>query len=71
MDGRRCFIRMGGRTTLFYMHGWGDMLFYKWVDGRTTLFYKDRWMDGRRCFIRMGGRTTLFYKEGWTDDVVL
>ena len=45
MDGRRCFIRMGG-----------------WMDGRTTLFYKDGWMDGRRCFIRMGG---------WTDDVVL
>ena len=44
-DGRRCFIRMGGRTTLFYK------------DGRTTLFYKDGWMDGRRCFIRMGGWT--------------
>ena len=46
-DGRRCFIRMGGWTTLFY----------KDVDGRTTLFYKDGWMDGRRCFIRMGGWT--------------
>ena len=32
MDGRRCFIRMGGRTTFLYA----------WVDGRTTLFYKDR-----------------------------
>ena len=44
MDGRRCFIRMGGRTTLFYK-----------LDGRR--FYKDGWMDGRRCFIRMGGWT--------------
>ena len=57
MDGRRCFIRMGGRTT--------------WRDGRTMLFYKDGWMEGRRCFIRMGGRTTLLYKHGWTDSVVL
>ena len=56
MDGRRCFIRMGGWTTLFYKDGWTTTLFY----GRTTLFYKD--VDGRRCFIRMGG---------WTDDVVL
>ena len=24
MDGRRCFIRMGGRTTLFYKDGWTD-----------------------------------------------
>ena len=24
MDGRRCFIRMGGRTTLFYKDGWMD-----------------------------------------------
>ena len=24
MDGRRCFIRMGGRTTLFYKEGWTD-----------------------------------------------
>ena len=55
MDGRRCFIRMGG---------WTDD-----VDGRTTLFYKDGWMDERRCFIRMGGRTTCFIR--WTDDVVL
>ena len=46
MDGRRCFIRMGGRTT-FYKDGW--------TDGRR--FYKDGWMDGRRCFIRMGGWT--------------
>ena len=38
MDGRRCFIRMGGRTTLFYKDGWR-------VDGRTTLFYKDGWTD--------------------------
>ena len=22
MDGRRCFIRMDGRTTLFYKDGW-------------------------------------------------
>ena len=56
MDGRRCFIRMGGRTTLFYKDGRG-------MDG-TTLFYKDKdgGMDGRRCFIRMGG---------WKNDVVL
>ena len=59
MDGRRCFIRMGGRTTTFIRMG---------MDGRT-LFYKDGWMDGRRCFIRMD--VTLFYKDGWTDDVVL
>ena len=64
MDGRRCFIRMGGRTTLFYKDGWmdGRRCFIRMVvlwDGRTTLFYKD-------------GRTTLFYKDGgWTDDVVL
>ena len=61
MDGRRCFIRMGGRTTLFYKEGWTDDVVL-WVDGRTTLFYKDGWMDGRRCFIRMGG---------WKDGVVL
>ena len=48
MDGRRCFIRMGGRTTLFYKDGWTD---------ERTLFYKDGWMDGGRCFIRMGGWT--------------
>ena len=46
MDGRRCFIRMGGRTTLFYKDGWTD-----------DVVYKDGWMDGRRCFIRMGGWT--------------
>ena len=33
MEERRCFIRMGGRTTLFYKDGW------------TTLFYKDGWTD--------------------------
>ena len=58
MDERRSFIRMDGRTTLFYMDGW--------MDGRRCFT-----MDGRRCFIRMGGRTTLFYQDGWTDDVVL
>ena len=71
MDERRCFIRMGG---------WDERrCFIGWVDGRTTLFYKDGWTDdvvfwmgnGRRCFIRVDGRTTLFYKDGWTDDVVL
>ena len=47
MDGRRCFIRMGGRTTLFYMDGWmdGRRCFIRMVDGRTTLFYKDGWTD--------------------------
>ena len=33
MDERRCFIRMGGRTTLFYKDEWTDD-----VD-------KDGWMD--------------------------
>ena len=47
MDGRRCFIRMGGRTTLFYKDGW--------MDGRRCFI--GGWMDGRRCFIRMGGWT--------------
>ena len=69
MDERRCFIRMGGRTTrtttLFIrMDGWrmgGRRCFIR-MGGRTTLFYKDGWMDERRCFIRRGG---------WTDDVVL
>ena len=54
------------------MGGWTDDVVLKgWVDGRTTLFYKDGWMNGRRCFIRMGGRTTVFYKDGWTNDGVL
>ena len=46
MDGRRCFIRMGGRTTLFYKDGWMDerRCFIR-MDGRTTLFYKDGWTD--------------------------
>ena len=72
MDGRRCFIRMGGRTTMvFYKDGWmggrtDDVVLWVdgrgwWMDGRRC-FYKDGWMDERRCFIRMGG---------WTDDVVL
>ena len=47
MDGRRCFIRMDGRTTLFYKDGWTD----------DDVVYKDGWMDERRCFIRMGGWT--------------
>ena len=48
MDGRRCFIRMGG---------WTERRCFIRMGGRTTLFYKDGWMDGRRCFIRMGGWT--------------
>ena len=40
MDERRCFIRMGGWT--------GDVVLEGWVDGRTTLFYKERRMDERR-----------------------
>ena len=64
MDGRRCFIRMGGWTTLFYKDGWmdGRRCFIR-MGGRDVVL--SGWMDGRRCFIRMGGWC------GWTDDVVL
>ena len=36
MDGRRCFIRMGG---------WTDERCFIRMGGRTTLFYKDGWTD--------------------------
>ena len=45
MDGRRCFIRMGGRTTLFYKDGWTNDGWTEDGRGRTTLFYKDGWTD--------------------------
>ena len=47
MDGRRCFIRMGG---------WKDVaLFYKdGMDGRRCFIRMCGWTE-RRCFIRMGG----------------
>ena len=35
MDGRRCFIRMGGRTTLFYKDGWTDGRCFIRMDGWT------------------------------------
>ena len=46
MDERRSFIRMDGRTTLFYKDGWmdGRRCFIR-MGGRTTLFYKDGWTD--------------------------
>ena len=42
---------MDGRHSFISMGGW--------MDGWTTLFYKDGWMDGRRRFKRMGGRNNV------------
>ena len=36
MDERRCFIRMGGRTTLFYKDG---------IDGRRCFIRMGGWTD--------------------------
>ena len=45
MDGRRCFIRMGGWTDGFIRMGGRTTFCFIRMGGRTTLFYKDGWTD--------------------------